>query len=105
MRRAVIVGERTRGGAHLTSGFRIDEHFRIAVPHARSENAITGTDWEGVGVKPDVEVPAERALHTAHLMALRTLAARPGRVFPALADERRRAIEALEALPSGRSTP
>ncbi|TMI71546.1 MAG: peptidase S41, partial [Bacillati bacterium ANGP1] len=28
-------------------------------------NPVTGTDWEGVGVAPDVKVPARGALSTA----------------------------------------
>jgi retinol-binding protein 3 len=32
---------------------------------------VTKTDWGGVGVKPDVAVPADRALLTAHLLALK----------------------------------
>jgi len=31
---------------------------------------VTHTDWEGTGVKPDVTVPADRALDTAYLAAL-----------------------------------
>ena len=35
---------------------------------------MTKTNWEGTGVKPDVAVPADHALHTAHLMALKKAA-------------------------------
>ncbi len=37
----------------------------IGVPFARAINPITHTNWEGVGVKPDVAVPAKEALDTA----------------------------------------
>jgi hypothetical protein len=99
LRRATVIGERTRGGAHVTTSFPIDEHFSIGVPHARSINAITGTDWEGTGIKPDVEVPAVRALRTAHLMALQQLLARQPNAEPRLREERQRAIEALSKNP------
>jgi hypothetical protein len=33
-------------------------------------------DYEGVGVNPDVQVPAEKALLTAHVLALRGILAR-----------------------------
>jgi hypothetical protein len=65
LKRATIVGETTGGGAHPVSGHRIDEHFMIGVPFARAVNPITRTNWEAVGVEPDVKVPASEALTTA----------------------------------------
>jgi retinol-binding protein 3 len=65
LKRATIIGETTGGGAHPVSGHRIDEHFMIGVPFARAINPITHTNWEGVGVKPDIAVPANDALETA----------------------------------------
>jgi hypothetical protein len=65
LKRATIVGETTGGGAHPVAGHRIDEHFMIGVPFARAINPITHTNWEGVGVKPDIIVPANDALATA----------------------------------------
>jgi hypothetical protein len=41
------------------------------VPCARSINPITGTNWEGTGVVPDVSVPAAQALDIAYVKALR----------------------------------
>jgi retinol-binding protein 3 len=65
LKRATIIGEVTGGGAHPVSGRRIDEHFMIGVPGARSINPITKTNWEGVGVEPDIKVPASEALAKA----------------------------------------
>jgi hypothetical protein len=65
LKRATIVGETTGGGAHPVSGHRIDDHFMIGVPFARAINPITKTNWEGVGVEPDIKVPASDALTTA----------------------------------------
>jgi C-terminal processing protease CtpA/Prc len=65
LKRATVVGETTGGGAHPVRGQRIDEHFMIGVPFARAINPITHTNWEGVGVEPDVKVPASEALATA----------------------------------------
>jgi C-terminal processing protease CtpA/Prc len=75
-KRATIVGETTGGGAHPTRGFRINDHFSIGVPFARSINPVTKTNWEGTGVKPDVAVPADKALATAHMMALEKAASK-----------------------------
>jgi hypothetical protein len=68
LKRAVIVGETTGGGAHPVSGHKIDEHFTIGVPFARAINPISKTNWEGTGVEPDVKVPAGEALATAQKM-------------------------------------
>ncbi|EHR61457.1 S41 family peptidase [Saccharomonospora cyanea] len=64
-KRAVLVGETTRGGAHPTARHAITEHILVTVPTARTVNSVTGTNWEGTGVIPDVPVPADQALETA----------------------------------------
>lgn len=74
LKRATIIGETTGGGAHPVSGHRIDEHFMIGVPFARAINPISKTNWEGVGVAPDVKVPAADALATAQKLASEKLA-------------------------------
>jgi len=71
LKRAKIVGETTGGGAHGTKPYRLSAHFIAGIPFNRSINPVTQGDWEGVGVKPDVQVPAEKALLTAHILALR----------------------------------
>jgi hypothetical protein len=70
LKRATIVGERTGGGANPGGVQQIDEHFSVFLPSGRAINPITKTNWEGVGVEPDVEVPADKALDQARLMAL-----------------------------------
>lgn len=97
--RAVIVGEQTRGAMHITTAFRIDDFFTVGIPHSRGINLRTGRDIEGVGVTPDVAVPAADALRTAHLRALERLLEGGANVYPGLADERERTAAALrEAL-------
>ncbi|MER5866484.1 S41 family peptidase [Kitasatospora sp. NPDC002040] len=64
-RRATLIGETTRGGAHPTERFALTPHVAVTVPTARSINPITKTNWEGVGVVPEVAVPADQALETA----------------------------------------
>ena len=69
LKRATVVGETTGGGAHAMAPHKIDDHFYIRVPFARFVNPITKTDWEGVGVKPDVKVSAADALAVAERLA------------------------------------
>ena len=65
LKRATIVGETTGGGAHPSRFARLDDHFGLIIPFARAINPITKTDWEGVGVEPDVKVDAKDALEKA----------------------------------------
>jgi retinol-binding protein 3 len=103
LKRATIVGETTGGGAHPGGMRRINEHFSIFVPSGRAINPITKTNWEGTGVTPDVPVAAERALRTAHLAALKTIATNlagrqkdPGTADPTRVDQVKEAIRRLE---------
>ena len=63
--RAQVVGETTGGGAHPRDAFDLTPHLQLHVPTARSVNAVTGTNWEGTGVVPDVACPADEALSRA----------------------------------------
>jgi retinol-binding protein 3 len=69
LKRATIVGERTGGRAHIASLNRIDDHFAIAVPFAKPVNPISKSDWEGIGVVPDVEVKEANAIASATKLA------------------------------------
>jgi C-terminal processing protease CtpA/Prc len=71
LKRAVIVGETTGGGAHPGGMERLSEHFGVFIPAGRAINPISKTNWEGTGVEPDVKVPREQALKVAYLMALK----------------------------------
>jgi hypothetical protein len=78
-KRAVIVGERSGGGANPFEYRRIADHFAVNLPESMSINPITGSNWEGVGVKPDVEVPAADALQKAIELATKAIASPPAR--------------------------
>jgi len=74
LKRATVVGERTGGGAHSGRGLqRLTPSFTAFIPVGRSVSPVTGTNWEGTGVKPDVETPADSALAVAHARALEAL--------------------------------
>ena len=92
--RAQIIGETTGGGAHPTRGFPISAAVHIAIPFARSINPVTGTNWQGTGVVPDVAVPEAQAYDTAYALALRNVLATEDQL-PPIADEARDALAAL----------
>lgn len=54
LKRGIIVGERTPGAANHALPVVIAGPFTAFIPKARAENPVTGTNWEGVGVQPDV---------------------------------------------------
>jgi len=73
LKRAVIVGETTAGGANPGMGFRLHDHFWMFIPTGQAISITTGENWEGSGVLPDFKVPAELSLKTAQLLAFRKL--------------------------------
>lgn len=74
-KRATIVGESTWGGANPGHVVRLNDHFGVFVPVGRAINPITKTNWEGIGVTPDVKVAATDALKAAQVMAIEKLLA------------------------------
>lgn len=74
LNRATLVGEDTGGGAHMVTRLVINDDLYVNMPFAGAINPITKTNWEGVGVKPNIETDVKDALQTAHLLALKKLA-------------------------------
>jgi len=74
LKRGTIIGETTGGGAHPVD-FKIFHYLNVgmSLPFGRAINPITGTNWEGTGITPNIEVPQEKALDVAHLKALEKL--------------------------------
>jgi C-terminal processing protease CtpA/Prc len=70
-KRAVVIGARTAGGAHPGAMVTLPHGYYAFVASGRSENPITGGNWEGTGVLPDRRVPAERAYDYALRLAQR----------------------------------
>ncbi len=94
LKRATIIGETTGGGAHPGGPRRINEHFAIWVPSGRAINPISKTNWEGTGVTPDVEVPADQALKVAHIAAMNKVLVKV--TEPERRDAIKRAIDNVE---------
>lgn len=74
LKRATLVGGTTGGGANPGGSKRVNDYFAVWIPIGRAINPITKTNWEGVGVIPDVAVLPTQALNRAQLLALESLA-------------------------------
>ena len=98
--RATLVGETTGGGAHPGAAYRLHPHFDAFIPSGRAINPISGINWEGNGVEPDILIPQEQAFTRAYRLALeavlqdlQNLASRPAIILREEAEK--------EAVPKG----
>jgi hypothetical protein len=79
LKRGTIVGDTTGGGAHPVEGhFWANLNLEMSVPFGRAINPISGTNWEGTGVIPDIAVTPDKAVDVAHKAALDKLLDRAG---------------------------
>jgi hypothetical protein len=102
-KRGVVVGETSAGGANPGGVFDAGDGLQIFISTGAAKNPLTGTNWEGVGVKPDVQVPADQALERAHLLALQAVLTKMASTDPT---EARWTLERLDAQRAGaRATP
>jgi hypothetical protein len=93
-KRAVLVGEPTGGGAHSTDLFVIDDRFEIYISTGRGVSPVTGGNWEGAGVQPDIRVPVATALDAAVGAAKKAAEA-----FGRIEDERqKKAVQGMQPL-------
>jgi tetratricopeptide (TPR) repeat protein len=91
-KRATIVGEPTKGGAHSVDVFDIDGQFEFYISTARAISPVTGGNWEGTGVIPDVPVLAAAALDAAVVEARKA-----GEVYGRAEDARlKKSIEEMQ---------
>ena len=65
LKRATVVGETTAGGANAAGVVPLSAGLALMLSGGRQQNAITGTNWEGSGVKPDIVTPSADALRAA----------------------------------------
>lgn len=87
MGRATLVGQ-TTFGAGTPGGFRpLAAGFAAFIPMQIVSHTVTGGNWEGVGVQPDIEAPAEQALARAHRLALEAILEEATGVRRAIAEE------------------
>jgi C-terminal processing protease CtpA/Prc len=64
-KRATLIGETTGGGANPGGSFPVNDKLTIFISTGRAINPVTGTNWEGVGVVPDIKTTADDALNKA----------------------------------------
>ncbi|MES2297290.1 MAG: S41 family peptidase [Pseudomonadota bacterium] len=103
LKRAVIVGDTTGGGANPGGRFTFGKNFGGFIPTGRAINPVTQTNWEGAGVQPDVAVPADRALITAQWLATKALSASIS--DPLRKEETRKSVAALQTQLDGMKKP
>jgi C-terminal processing protease CtpA/Prc len=70
-----LVGGKTAGAANPGGYVRISAHLAVFVPDGRPVDPLTGTNWEGVGIPPDIASDVAAALDLAHTRALEDLVA------------------------------
>jgi hypothetical protein len=99
-KRGVVVGEPSYGGANPGEDFDAGGGFTVFISTAAAINPITHTNWDGIGVQPDIVAPAEQALKRAHALALEAVLAHGGPED--MQTEARWALERLEAERKGR---
>lgn len=74
-----LVGRTTAGAANNDTLFPVAPGFIVSISTGRPVHGVSKTNWEGVGVAPDVESPAPTALDRAEVVALQGLASRADR--------------------------
>jgi len=68
-KRATLIGQTTGGGANPGGTRGINADLSVFIPTGRAINPITKTNWEGVGVIPEVQTPPEETMDKAHELA------------------------------------
>lgn len=64
-KRATVIGETSAGAANPGGIVRLPSDFAAFIPTGRVTNPVTGTNWEGRGVVPDVATAGAEALNVA----------------------------------------
>ncbi|MDF2661725.1 MAG: peptidase [Paenibacillus sp.] len=49
---------------------RINKEFEVFIPNGRAINPVTKDNWEGVGVRPNFEVPHDKAFGVIKLKGM-----------------------------------
>jgi len=76
-KRATIVGATSYGAANNNRRFPVAPGFILSVSYHRPINPISGTNWEGVGVSPEIATDPLLACYAAQIDAIDRLVASP----------------------------
>jgi len=68
--KATVIGEKTNGIAYAVGAAKINQYFIGRFSMNRPVNPITHTNWEIVGVLPDIKASLSDSLRVAHNKAL-----------------------------------
>lgn len=71
--RITVIGETTAGAAHPVKFIDIGNSYTAIIPIGIINNPLTKTDWEGLGVDPNISVKATEAFDYTYKMALDSL--------------------------------
>lgn len=68
-KRATLIGQTSAGGANPGGTRGINEHLSVFIPTGRAINPITNTNWEGVGVQPEIQTKKEETFEQVCILA------------------------------------
>ena len=71
-----LIGEKTAGGANNNSFVPVAPGFMLSVSYGRPVHPVSGSNWEGTGITPDIAVSSAQALKAAHAEMLTELLGR-----------------------------
>ena len=68
-KRATLVGQTSGGGANPGGTRPINENLSVFIPTGKAINPITKTNWESVGVVPEVKTTTDESFSKTHELA------------------------------------
>ncbi len=98
--RVTLIGAKTAGAANATKIYTMTPHVWMAITYGYCVHPVTETNFEGIGVDPDVAVDPAEALEEAHRLALLEISKNlerdwPKSVLDSFKDEVSRELERL----------
>lgn len=69
LKRATLIGQTSAGGANPGETRGINNDLSVFIPTGRAINPITNTNWEGVGVQPEIQTKKEETFDQALILA------------------------------------